>query len=170
MLYSITFIDQGICTAWIDGQEHTLSSGDILFIPADIVHACVPDQANELVFRMMLLDANWMKTFFDDNTIYHCFICKSFRLIRQQELDRARISGIYSLGKNFKQVSESDMSELLIAFSELLQTNTTLEKRTGRKELEKVIDYLKEYYVANVTLDQLASVAGLSKYYLIQKF
>lgn len=159
--YSITSILQGKCGAWIKGTEHVLSAGDVLLISPGIVHSCIPvNSGAALSYTSASLTGDLIESFFKNTRLYRKFISGDFILL-------TKIKDI--IGTN-SIPDEHYNSHVLHCAAEKINPAQAAGCNHSGPCLDMVKDYLEHNYMLGVNLDELAEIAGLSKYYLIHKF
>lgn len=170
--YVIGFIEKGKRHLSCKNKQFIIETGDlILFNPGDI-HTCeqIDDQA--LDYRCINIKEDVMKKIafeitekeylpnFKEVILFHNELVVSLRelhiMIMQEE-------------KNLKkeELFLFIIEQLIREYSNIISEETTQEVNN---EIKTICDYLEDNYMENITLNQLSSLTGLSKYYLLHSF
>src|SRR4051812_26897162 len=59
--FSVGIIDEGTSRVRIGHSQFVVSAGDVLLIPADVVHACNPRPRTPWSYRMFYVDVTWLR-------------------------------------------------------------------------------------------------------------
>lgn len=170
--YVIGFIDGGSRHLWCRDVEYDLTCGDlILFNPRDN-HYCAPVNGEVLDYRAVNIRIEVMERAVEDitgscfrphftqNVVKGSEIAFSVQALYQAIVDRAprleREELLYFL-----------LAQILKEFAKPFEEEKILKPSTGIRAL---CDFMEENLEQNITLDQLASMAELSKYYLLRTF
>lgn len=163
-------------TAICDNKQYMLNERDILIIPAGTLHTLKAQPGRRLIFLFnnKTIDSNPAL-----NDLYS--VLKEPLLINAEydEEFRSSIGGllkdIYTLNSNF-----GEMTEVYIYIKVLTMLARVKEYRLNtvnydddEKYMEKfgsIIKYIEKNYMYNITLDDLANMAGYSKYHFSRIF
>lgn len=80
------------------------------------------------------------------------------------------INKIYDIYKSGKKVSEAIQSAYIARILGEFFKNPSVDINDKNNVVDKVIDYIEENYRKNMTIDELAMIAGLSEYYFSRLF
>lgn len=172
--YSIALVEEGASSFELAGTMHRAVAGQLVFVDPEAVHACNPDSDTKLTYRLFYIDARW----FDD--------------IGAEVLDPSpgRISlappvasdaELFGAWRNL-HVAILECAPALEKESALVSNiATTIERyATGRAAsrsapvaegaVAKAREVLTERLAERVSLDELASSAGLSRFHLLRVF
>lgn len=166
---SIGLIERGSTTTEISGNTYELHEKTFLIIPPNIPHKCNPYNYKSWNFRMFYIKNEWFKSAFNiqgenirfdymkiGQTMFSDIIKLTDNIERKGisiENETKLVNHISILIKNDKLTSDKDVCETL-----------------KLKKINETKLYINENYLKNITLDELAKVAEVSKYYLIRKF
>lgn len=170
--YVIGFIEGGSRHLGCKGMEYDLSSGDlILFNPRDN-HFCAPNNDEILDYRAININTEIMekavkditgKKFtphFTQNVVEKCEIALSIKTLYEAIVGHA---------------SKMEKEEVFLLLIEqiLLEYTSPFEQADIKQpncKIKMLCNYMEERFSENITLDDLASKAQLSKYYLLRSF
>lgn len=149
---SLGLIKQGVTRITIDGEEFILKEGDLIFIPPEMVHLCIPVEIDKFNFVMYYIDNRW----FSDQ----------FNL----ELNNLRPISASTGSKG--QIIIDSHKETKDAVIELVNNHLTFEKEDTitQKSLEEIRLYLEHNYKDDISLDSVSESYSINKYSLIRKF
>lgn len=168
--YSVIVILNGSCAAWIEENEYSLKSGDVLFISPGVVHSCIPEKGStDLSYRMAALNRDWLENFFMNPGHFKDFTSRTFILPTAIDVNKIFPLSTADTSGDSIILSEDSLSDILLSASEIISSPSNKKSITS-SETDHVVDYLKNNYMKDISLDELAEISGLSKYYLIYKF
>ena len=62
---SLGYIESGETTITVANQKYKLIPGDIVLIPSETVHLCIPDNIEKFSFKMIYFDKTWWNSLFE---------------------------------------------------------------------------------------------------------
>ncbi|MBR0596842.1 helix-turn-helix domain-containing protein [Sinanaerobacter chloroacetimidivorans] len=175
--YVIGFIEKGSRYLLCNQQEYQVNSGDVvIFHPRD-THTCEPVSGKTLDYRCINIQPETMRQSvmeitgeetlprFTQNVIYHSEIASSLRelhlMIMEGERDFKKEERYYFL-------LEQLITEYADPFAySISQNSAAAEPSTIVRSL---CEYLEKNYAKTISLSDLSSLAGLSKYHLLRSF
>lgn len=166
---SIGIIETGSTDATIKDFEFSLKTNDLILIPPDTIHLCVPDMKNEYYFKLIYIDKKWVEEVLKINPENITPAVKQLSVKEKEETNR--------FFKAFE--TEKDILKLetyCIIFLENLLNKIFYLKgkkvltKTDPEKITKIKEYLDENYTANISLDELSDLSGLNKYHLLRMF
>lgn len=170
--YVIGFIEEGQRSLVCKGEHYVINPGDlVLFNPYD-PHSCEQIDGKTLDYRCVNVTPHIMKKLvleisgeeylpdFNQNVIVQSELVETLK-----ELHLAILQGESALKKE----------ELFICLlEELIQNYSNVQPRARASEksfeIQAICSYLEENYLRTVTLDDLSSYSGWSKYHLLRTF
>lgn len=167
--WSLGLIEEGESVIWCDGQEVSVGSGDLLFIPAHVPHCCNPRPHAVWRYQMLFVQPQWLAGLGGDGTpaqFKHLSGAASHlpaRLMRQ--LTHELRSGGTALAVEIAAVRL--LCTLLVG--EDREENAAV-RRADSWHSQSIRAYLEECYLQKVTLDDLQQLTGLSKFRLLHLF
>lgn len=170
--YVIGFIEGGKRHLWCKGQEYDLNAGDlILFNPRDN-HYCAPIGGELLDYRAVNIQSGVMleiakeitgkdyTLYFTKNVIYQSEIALSVAEVYEAILmDMSKLKKEEALFYLIEQI----LQEYSVPFEKI-------EKTGPNKQTKMLCQYMEQHFSENITLDDLASMIGAGKSYLLRSF
>lgn len=170
--YVIGFIEGGKRHLWCKGQEYDLNAGDlILFNPRDN-HYCAPIGGELLDYRAVNIQPGVMleiakeitgkdyTPYFTKNVIYQSEIALSVAEVYEAILmDMPKLKKEEALFYLIEQI----LQEYSVPFEKI-------EKAGPNKQTKMLCQYMEQHFSENITLDDLASMIGAGKSYLLRSF
>ncbi len=172
----IDYVLRGDLKASINGENKILSKGDFAVISANEVHQTDGKYPNEHVKFLVIIYSNvFMKNYFSEYEKYKLELDdEQVKEDIRKHLDR--------IADNI--VSEDELSELHILSALISILDELFTKCSVRKEnlddvltnvdnvnyIKSAIEYIKEHYMESLSLEQVASVIGLSPSYFSRLF
>lgn len=170
--YVIGFIENGQRYLQCNNREHIINAGDmVIFNPMD-THTCEQADGKVLDYRCINVKKDIMQKAiyeitgeerlpsFTQNVIYHSELAACLRelqlIIFEEETD-------FKKEELFLILIEQLLREYSDSVTVSVQRKPSLETKT-------VCDYLEKNYTNTISLDNLSSLTGLSKYHLIRSF
>lgn len=171
--YHIGLVTKGVLHQTWRGEKHSLTLGDICFIPPDVVHNGSEQGKDKYHLTTFRITPNRLKTFFFDSQ-YNDF---------QNQLAPNAINNPL-LAKSLLQLKDSFQSEkhglhqetlLTASMAELLRILNKKPTRgegheLGKQEFIKIRDYCEANIQNKITLDELAILSGLTRFQFIRRF
>ena len=182
----IIFID-GEGQYIIEGKNYPLKPRDILFVSAGEIHRPVtyPGKLYERIVIYVSQDflAHWQQEQWEDNTN----LSDCFRLARETSSVMHMPKGTeHDLLFHMKKIERVDKDEgfanqlyteilfieFMILLNRALQSNQLeqLHEAIYDTKVQQIIEYINSHLAEDLSIDMLADVAFMSKYYLMRKF
>lgn len=167
--WSIGTVDAGHSRFSVAGTEYRLGPGDLVLLPPGLVHACNPEERAAWSYRMLYLDAAWMRDFLAGSPAAAALAEQPWRIVGDAVAYR-------HFGDTFAAVNETTsanhfadcLGQLLTALAgQPLKTPATASVPAG---IAAVRDWLDAHCDETIPLAELAAIAGLSRYQLIRRF
>jgi AraC-like DNA-binding protein len=165
---SIGLIESGSCNLEVYNKNYFLKEKSILLIPDNIIHKCTPINLENWSFKMIYIKKDWieknMEFYISDNDFKHKELdANHYRILKALFL---------RLDKSENLVDEEyNLYELL---SYLLHNNFEYTEFKNDNNytvgIKKIKNYIDNFYLNNISLDELSNISNLSKYYLIRRF
>ncbi len=170
--YVIGFIENGQRYLLCNNKEYIINPGDItIFNPRDI-HTCEQVDGKTLDYRCINIQSDIMlRTVFEitgrkylphftQAVLYHSEIATSLRelhlMILNKETDFKKEELFLLL-----------IEQLIREYSDTILAQNVIETAP---EIKAACDYLESNYAKTITLDDLSSLVGLSKYHFLRSF
>lgn len=165
--YSIALVTGGESLFRFVNEEFNIRKGQLVVIAPGVVHQCIPECVAEWSFYMLHITVPWIQAAgFDVKAI------PSFA-IRDLQNDE-----FYPLELYFKQACENiELAEENIvflaeaAFSQaFVQDVEWLDFDSSEPMLDEICEVIRARFNDNITLEELACMAGMDRYTLIRRF
>lgn len=170
--YVIGFIESGQRYLSCKNKEYIIETGDlILFNPRDN-HTCKQIDGRRLDYRCINIEPDVMKKFaleitgedylpyFTESVLFHNDLVASLRelhlMIMQEQKDFKKEEMLLII-----------IEQLIVEYSNAIAPVAPLQTNV---EIKVVCDYLEKNYMKNIKLNDLSTLTGLSKYYLLHSF
>nr|WP_230391601.1 MULTISPECIES: AraC family transcriptional regulator [unclassified Oceanispirochaeta] len=160
---SLGYIESGKTTITVDNQKYQLIPGDIVLIPAEIVHLCIPDNVKQFKFQMIYYDTTWWNSHF--NITAGSF--KTLAIPASDEL-KALIKEIVEGSLNI-QVMEKKIVESITGLVVKFELNKEGMERS-ELEIDSIHRQIKEMPQISTSIEFMAEQTGLSKFSFIRKY
>jgi AraC-like DNA-binding protein len=173
--FSIGAVDHGtsVFTGASDGP-FTLHPGAMVFVPPVRVHACNPERGHAWSYQMLHLDAQWLMTLRQEEALQpNRPAATPIRVSREPSI-YVRFCRLNEL--LFSDASVHEKEAALIEFvgdchnapaQPIAAPADALEYRQG---LRRVLDMLCNERTNTLSINELAQMAGMSRYQLIRAF
>lgn len=153
--FEIYYIEEGSCCYFIDNKSYQILPGDIIFVPAGVVHNT--EYKNTIHTRLLVNCTDWfipdsVKNLFKD-TPYHFRNGELNREIRDILL---KIEEEYFNPDDYSLESfRSYMYRLFILVAKSTEFNTAV--RNDKHYIEDAIEYIQGNYTTNITLNEISN-------------
>ncbi|MGE4588021.1 MAG: AraC family ligand binding domain-containing protein [Acidaminococcaceae bacterium] len=170
--YVIGFIENGQRHLSCKNNEYTVEPGDLLLFNPGDNHTCVQIDDRTLDYRCLNIQPEIMKKavleitgkdylpYFTTQVVFHSELVTLLRelhlIIMHEEKDFRKEELFFFL-----------LEQLIAEFTEQKTTSPQLELSA---EINAICEFLEKNYKENITLNQLSSLTGLSKYHLLRSF
>ena len=151
--FEIYYIDEGSCCYFIDNKSYQILPGDIIFVPAGVVHNT--EYKNSIHTRLLINCTDW---FMPDSVK---FLFSETYHFRNRELSHKikdlllQIEEEYKNPDNYSLESfRSYMYRLFILVAKSVELNTA--KKNDKHYIEDAIEFLQGNYTSNITLPEVA--------------
>lgn len=167
--FSVGLVIQGSSNVSGMDRNFTVQAGSIITIPPGVVHQCNPVDLSRWQFQMLYLKSDWVQSLFDTPLRELPISVRSL-----SDKDYPRMMHFFERLRSDSEflAKESDLItglDYFLNFEPCFQLPSDgLLSHNGA--LQRVRQYLAANYLEKISLDDLARVAGLSKYYLLRYF
>lgn len=170
--YVIGFIENGRRYLSCKNKEYTVEPGDLLLFNPRDNHTCEQIDGRPLDYRCINVQPEIMRKaaleitgreylpYFTQPVVFHSELVASLRelhaMILAKEPDFRKEERFFWL-----------LGQLMAEYTD----QTTVSGLDGSSpETERICEYLENNYTKNITLNELSTAAGVSKYYLLRSF
>lgn len=170
--YVIGFIEKSKRYLLCKGQEYVIQPGDILLFNPGDNHTCQQISEEPLDYRCLNIQPDIMRKtsseimekdclpIFMENVLFRSDLAVSLRELHQMIMEKRTD---FKKEELFLFLLEQLITEYSDITSASAQEETSLEMKT-------VCDYFEKNYAQSISLDQLSSLTGMSKYHLLHCF
>ncbi|MDF2505357.1 AraC family transcriptional regulator [Clostridium sp.] len=170
--YVIGFIESGQRHLSCKNKSYNIETGDlIIFNPGD-THTCKQIDNGTLDYRCINIQSDIMKNivlqitnkeylpYFTEPVLFHNNLVSSLRELHFMIIEEE---------KDFKkeEIFFFIMEQLIGEYSDVISSFLSQEPNT---EIKTVCDFLQNNYMKNIKLNDLSTLTGISKYYLLHSF
>lgn len=167
--YSIALIEKGKSKLEYLNEAVEISEGQAIFIEADIMHYCHPEDFTNWSYQMLYIKKSWFSQLLKKETKPHKLLVKSldketFSKV-QHAFDKLR-SDIATLEKEeilFEMIENLFRIDNYFIFDQDIISNNDIA-------CEKVRQYINNNFLDKIYLEELSEQCGLSRYYIIKLF
>ncbi len=169
--FEMLAITEGSGTVYLDGVPHSISAGSIVAINSNILHTVI-SEVEEVKYHCLIVDRSFcLSNFFDTNELWfeECFSDDS--IFNEMK----RLAEYYSAKNMDKAQIVAVRAGVLRIMAELCERHSCdgEEKRVEShllSAIKRAIGYIRSEYSRDLSLDEVAAFAGLSKYYFAHEF
>jgi len=172
---SIGFIHQGSTSLNVENFNFKLSSGDIIIIPPQQIHLCIPVDNKAFNFHMIYINSSWFeRTFVIDPVLLKA---------RRYKIDQNKKEKLLKYLINWNVIKDpfvveglaiEILSDLLVKdINEIItktKDNYKISEKDKESKIKDIYNLFKTNPVNNYHLDDLSELAGISKFSLIRSF
>ena len=160
---SIGYIEEGDTAIKVLNQKYLLIPGDLVIIPPDTSHICVPEDENKFKFLMFYFDCSWWETKIGSLT----GLLKSFAVPASTDFKRL-IKTIIDNSDDAGVAEENIILQLkTITDNYNVPDGDILNIEENMKEIHNQICNMPQ---VSKSIDELASCSGLNKFSFIRKY
>jgi len=170
--YVVGFIERGRRNLKVRGECHVTTPGDLLLFNPGDNHACESEDGQPLDYRCINIGRDVMakaareivgmtqEPVFTRPVVFHCGLTGDLREVHNRILR----------GEKGVQKEEKFYFLLEQLLRDYAEAGEREPKAEPRAEIRSVCEYLAANYAKNISLDELAKRASLSKYHLLRAF
>ncbi|ODA39483.1 Transcriptional regulator, AraC family [Desulfosporosinus sp. BG] len=165
---SIGLVEKGTSVYEYEGRMFEVGPSHLVVIPPEIIHQCSPQSYDHWQFKMLYIRPSWLKIAFGIQTLNYIPTSKMLdaKSIKQtKNLFRILLSNLPLIQKESCLIRDLPG---LVNFGHLRDQECFNHYNIEAFRLSQ--EYLHENFLERITLDNLATITGLSKYYLIRLF
>lgn len=167
--YSFGIVNRGTSSFWCEGIQNEIGQKSLVFIPQNVVHACNPQQSLDWSYRMVYVQADWLKELATSRA------CEDLNqlIVRKMETTTELREANRLIESLTEPVSRLEKEAVLVTLYETVFGNGDMKKAVYRKPKAKVSvikEYLDTFFREKISLAQLEQISGLNKFYIIRAF
>lgn len=152
--FEIYYIDEGSCCYFIDNKSYQLLPGDIIFVPAGVVHNT--EYKNTIHTRLLVSCSEWYMPM----SVRHLFFETPFHF-RNSDLSHAIKEVLLEIEEEYANPDDysiesfrSYMYRLFIMIAKSVELNTA--RKNDKHYIEDAIEFMQGNYTSNITLPEVA--------------
>ncbi len=157
---SIGYIERGSTILNINGQDYTVGENEAIIINPLVTHRCQPQDINNWQFTMIYIQECFL-TGLDFRT--------SISIKKLNPEERIRLKELITVLTSDAPVFEKEnmLVNFLMALLEDSDVNILFDSRAS---VEGVLDYIRQNYLTEISLEMLEHRFQINKYQLIREF
>lgn len=166
--FEIYYLKSGSCNYFIDDALYNVQQGDIVLIPSGVIHKTNYDGKPHT--RLLInCSSDYIPESVRGKIDSMIYIYRSPSVQKQAEQILEKIGRDYELNDEFR---EDSLSHLMAEFFILLARNTSrvTKSSTGSPFIEETVGYIKENYMCEITLSEVAKMHSVSPEHLSRSF
>ena len=173
--WSIGAVDDGRSVLTRCRQQQRLTRGDVVLIAPDEVHCCNPDEDGRWSYQMLYLESAWLRAVVGESSDAAgtaVAIAGRLAAARAPAL-HARLTRLNALLFSDAALPEKEAALVLFAgdvFVRPAQPARPPAAAAQREQLHRVHEAIAERCSEPLRLDELAALAGMSRYRLLRAF
>lgn len=168
--YSLGWVSAGTSSFWCEGQAYELQPQALVFLPPALLHVCRPHEPLSWQFSMLYVQAPWLNR----AGIAAAAVRRLPLLLAPPEASTLarQLAAVLNLLKSSAAALQKETAFLEWLAHLLPQTGRRVWRSSASRKqpLLRVREYLHSCCSEDITLDDLANVAGLTKYHLLRAF
>lgn len=167
--YSIALIERGKSKLDYLNETVEICEGQVIFIEADIMHHCQPEDFRNWSYQMLYIKKDWFNDLLKRGTMPHKLLVKSL-----DDKTFVKVQGVFDTLRS--DVSSLEKEEILIEMIEgLFRVDNCFifnQNIISNNDIacEKIRGYISTNFLEKIYLEQLSELCGLSRYYIIKLF
>ncbi|MDF2655576.1 MAG: DNA-binding protein AraC-type [Bacillota bacterium] len=156
---SLGYILEGSTELTLNDRTIRYQAGDGVLIPPLMTHRCAPNDIKHWAYIMLFIDPDY----YGDVVRFH-----QARKLKLDEIEKLKGFIEQLLFEENGNALETILIELLLAFAEIDNTDTTAEGTD--EKISAIHDYLIDHVREAVSLEELEQLSGLNKFAIIRNF
>jgi len=170
---SLGAVDGGQSVFSRDGQRQRLSRGDVVLIPAGEVHSCNPENDGRWSYQMLYLDATWVSNIVGEMGALDAVVLNRLPDNVAPRYVHARLTRLNK--RLFASLPDEDKEAALLRFvgdlfGPALLREGQRKPKPDSARLRAVQAMIEARCTESLSLDELASEAGISRYHFVRAF
>lgn len=168
--YSLGIVNKGESSFWCEGKLTEIYQKTMVFIPHNIVHACNPNGDKPWKYKMIYVQPYWVKGFMESQGIgkIHFPVVKPIEDQKSFGVINKLIDNLISPASFLEK--EASLLSLFEQMVKDIDKKEQLSHTELQPKLQLIKEYLHQYFLEKITLDQLEQISGLNKFFIIRSF
>ena len=179
--WSIGAVDGGSSVLTRNRQQRRLGPGDVVLIAPDEVHCCNPEDDGRWSYQMLYLESAWLHAVVGESTDKSTGACGTGVAIAEPLRDvlaprlHARLTRLNALLFSDAALPDKEAALVLFAGDVFVRRGSSVRQPAltdpvQRDRLRRVYEAIAERCSETLRLDELAALAGMSRYHLLRAF
>lgn len=167
--YSLGVIQQGKSSFWYGGKTADVCPRTIVLVPPGAVHSCNPEPGVAWQYKMLFVEAGWVRNFFAGAGIADCEQPLVWAMPRLQTVAMNRL--VDSLARPLTPLAKE--THIMALFEQTMADKSRMVQKSPVKQIancKMIKEYLQENFLSKITLDDLEQVSGIGKYNILRSF
>jgi AraC-like DNA-binding protein len=166
--FEIYYIDEGSCCYFIDNKSYQILPGDIIFVPAGVLHNT--EYKNTIHTRLLINCSEW----YLPESVRHLFCQNPFHFRNPELADEIKgillaIEKEYQHPDNYSLESfRGYLYRLFITIAKSVELN--IAGHNDKHYIEDAIEYMQGNYITNITLSEMANRSFVSSEHFSRVF
>ncbi len=168
--FSVGLVEKGASKVWHEGRQGEVAPENLVLIPPGVFHACNPRDQAHWRYKMLFAAPSWVAAATPGGRSQATFR-QGVRCLPARACGQMMAEAASRLMAPATPLARE--SGVLALFAALLGDGQGSRQETGNGErgrLKQVREYLHSHFLDKVTLADLETVSGLSKYYVVKLF
>ena len=164
--FGLGVVHEGVERFKYRGSDHLAAPGSIILMNPDVLHTGRAECPEGWGYRMLYLDPGALEEIVGEADWWFSDV------LVEGDLRTARLLGAH-LQALWQSQDSLELDGLLLQFLETLRPHArcgTRRKDPGSGRFDRVIDYMHVHLGEAIQLDDLAAVAGLSRFHFLRQF
>ncbi len=167
--FEMLFITNGSLKIHLDNETFSASENDVIVVNPNVLHNIIP-LTDEVRYECIIIDADFLKKY--------GFMLEKFH-VKEKINDSYLFSVISSIKSKISEKPDfyqaSVTSELLTMLIRLFEKHTIEKAGESTPEnyllgIEKSISYINKHFNSDISIEEIASHIGYSKFYFCRRF
>lgn len=168
---------EGHITVRLEKLEFVLNAGDGLLVPSAKLHTLLGEAGEKKAFLAVVFSEKFLAQ--EEERISVKYLQRVLRgeLLLPVRLPDGCGRKIVDIGKHFQEREigyelsvKAEILTILAKAMELSEERTTAGSRFPHQEVKKVLNYVEHHYSQEISLQELAAIAGMSREHLCRTF
>jgi len=167
--YSLGIIQQGKSSFWCEGGTVEICPQTVVLIPPGVVHSCNPERAAQWQYKMLFIEAGWVKSFLASIGAPDCDqpLVRTMSRFKAAAMSRLVDTLASLLHPMAKEAQVMTLLEQMVTDS-IRTAQLTVAKHLPKRKI--IMEYLQDNFLHKVTLAELEQISGISRFNIVRSF